>query len=129
MRVALPHARPNGHETADQVFAITGMCQQPNFLVRQQGNDICRVHLGSAPLGGAGEDPYLLLRRPTDGGSAIAVVRVEWEGVFTVLSNDDAAAEALYQELLVPAQPEEVQRQWTGDAATLDQFRLWISVP
>ncbi|MGH9466875.1 MAG: hypothetical protein ACRD1Y_05925 [Terriglobales bacterium] len=126
MRVALSNPRPNGHEPAVQVFAITGICQQPSFAQHPRADDGFRAYLGSAPLGGLGDDPYLLLRRREEDGAVALVLRVEWEGVFTLLANDDAAAEALFAEWLAPALPEEVQRQWTDDSATMELFRQWL---
>lgn len=105
-----------------QVFAITGLCRDSDFRVPP--GDRCLVHLGSAGLGG-GEEPYMLVRRVADNGTSTAVCRIDWEGVFTVLADDDAAAEALFHDLVDAAAPEEVQRQWTAEADTLTQYRAW----
>lgn len=139
MRVALPALRPNGHAAvAGPVFAITGLCQRPSFRLPCGGgreHDFCRVFLGAAAFGAgaaaeaegdAAGDPYLLLRRSFDHGAAVVAVRIEWEGVFTLLANDDSAAQAVFDELLAPAEPEEVQREWREDPATREQFHLWL---
>lgn len=105
-----------------QVFAITGLCRQSDF--RLPPGDWSLVHLGTAELGG-GEEPYLLVRRSVDHGTSTAVCRIDWEGVFTLLADDDAVAEALFHDLVEPAAPEEVQRQWTAEAGTLAQYRAW----
>ncbi|MGH9476211.1 MAG: hypothetical protein ACRD1C_07750 [Terriglobales bacterium] len=105
-----------------QIFAITGLCRRFDF--RPGNAAFCLVHLGSAELDD-GDNPYLLARRSLEGGTVTAIARIEWEGVFTVLADDDAAAEALFHDLVVPAEPEEVQRQWTGEAATVELFRAW----
>ncbi|TAN21398.1 MAG: hypothetical protein EPN33_12305 [Acidobacteria bacterium] len=105
-----------------QVFAITGLCRQSDFRVPL--GDWSLVHLGTAEIGG-GEEPYLLVRRRMDNGTSTVVCRIDWEGVFTVLADDDTAAEALFHDLVDPAAPEEVQRQWTAEADTLEQYRGW----
>jgi hypothetical protein len=136
MRVALPPLRPNGHAAVDgPVFTITGICQRPSFRLPGREQDFCRVFLGSAAFGAGAAaaaegdeagDPYLLLRRGFDHGAAMVAVRIEWEGVFTLLANDDGAAQAVFDELIAPAAPEEVQREWRQDPATREQFRQWL---
>ena len=139
MRVVLPALRPNGHAAVEgPVYAVTGICQKPSFRLSFSAGherDFGRVFLGAAAFGAgaaasaAGEaagHPYFLLRRHFGGGAAVVVVRVEWEGVFTLLANDDSAAQAVFDELLAPAEPEEVQRQWSEDPATREQFRQWL---
>ncbi|HUX67971.1 MAG TPA: hypothetical protein VMV31_10845 [Terriglobales bacterium] len=128
MRAVLPNLRPNGHPPQPaRVFVITGMCQQPSFRLRQIGDDdFCLIHLGAAQFGEPGEDPYFLLRRSFDQGAAVAALRVEWEGVFTLLANDDLCADHLFQELVEPGAPEEVQRQWSDDPATAQMFADWL---
>ncbi|HET9785012.1 MAG TPA: hypothetical protein VFP94_08660 [Terriglobales bacterium] len=139
MRVELPALRPNGHAAVEgPVYTMTGMCQNPSFRLSfgaGRERDFGRVFLGAAAFGAgaaaaaegdAAGDPYLLLRRSFDGGAAVVVVRIEWEGVFTLLANDDGAAQAVFDELLAPADPEEVQRQWRDDGATREQFRQWL---
>ncbi|MGH9485713.1 MAG: hypothetical protein ACRD1F_11715 [Terriglobales bacterium] len=117
--MALPTARPNGHEPTTQVFAITGMLQHPGFRMHVQADDFVYAHLD-------GDDPYLLLRRDLETGAVTVALRLDWEGVFTLLANDDAAADSLFDECLAPAAPDEVQRQWTGEPVTLDLYRAWL---
>lgn len=119
MRVALPNLRPNGHAPQPtQVFAITGICENPEFRLGSGSGDFCVVHMGAR-----GTDPFLMVRRVSQEGAVAAAVRVEWEGVFTVLANDDAEAEQLFKDVIAPARPEEdVQRQWTDEAETLRMF-------
>lgn len=129
MRAPLPSLRPNGQPPQPaRVFAITGIAQKPSFRLGALGDaDFCRVHLGSSQFGAeASEDPYLLLRRIFDGGAAVAGLRVEWEGVFILLSNDDGCAEAIFHEWIEPAAPEELQRQWSDEPATAALFAEWL---
>jgi len=76
-----------------------------------------------ASIAAEGDDPYFLLRRGFEGGAVMVTARLEWQGGFIVLANDDEAAENLYQQLLAESQPEEVRREWTSDLATLTLFR------
>lgn len=135
MRVPLPQIRTNGHTAPHgQVFALTGMCQDPHFRLRgsQLGgdNDLCLIYFGASGFGeapsqatGSDEtDPYFVLRRQTGDGEVTVAVRVDWEGIFTILSNDDEAAESAFHELIEPSRPEEVTRQWSDDASTLEMF-------
>ena len=134
MRTALPQLRANGHAPQPgRVFAITGVCQKPRFLLRPRADDpadLCLIYLGApdfgapsaAPLLGEESEPYFILRRSFDDGEAQVALRVEWEGIFTLLANDDACAESVYRELIEPGEPEEVQRQWSEDPATLGIF-------
>lgn len=129
MRAVLPNLRPNGHPPQPaRVFVITGLCQQPRFRLRHVGAaDFCLVHLGASQFGGeSSEDPYFVLRRSFDDGAAVAALRVDWEGVFTLLANDDLCAEAVFQEVIEPSAPEEVQRQWSDDPATAQMFADWL---
>ncbi len=133
MRTALPQLRTNGHAPAPgRVFAITGTCQRPRFLLRfrhADPADVCLIYLGAPSFGApgrpeadAGGEPYFILRRAFDGGEAQVVLQVEWEGIFTLLANDDGCAESVYADLVEPGAPEEVQRQWTGENETLGLF-------
>lgn len=139
MRTALPQTKSNGHAPQPgRVFLISGMCQEPRFLLRcgrGEAADFCLIYLGAPGLNlqlpGAsaipelpesGGEPYFVLRRGFDAGQAQVALRVDWEGVFTLLANDDGCAEAVFRELVEPGQPEEVLRQWSEDAATLAMF-------
>jgi hypothetical protein len=90
-------------------------------------DDFCLIHMGT-PGGAApaeeagGGDPYFVLRRSFDAGAAVVALRVEWEGIFTLLANDDEHAEAVYTESVAPGTPEDVRRQWSDDASTLAMF-------
>lgn len=136
MRVPLPQTKPNGHAPKpSQVYAITGICQEPSFrLATWSGaDDLSLVYLGAPQFGppgqgGAETEPYMILRRWVEPTVAVVAVRVEWEGVFTVLANDDSAAEDMFRQLLQPAQVEDVQRQWSDDAETLDLFQEWLQL-
>ena len=143
MRVSLEHYQPNGHALpAAQVFAISGLCQQPRFRLQpalaagqMPELDFALLYLGAAeadlnpaaltgePIAADGDDPYFLLRRGLEGGAVIVTARLEWQGGFIVLANDDEAAENLYQLLLADGQPEEVRREWTADFTTLALYR------
>lgn len=70
----------------------------------------------------------MVVRRWVEPAEAVVVLRVEWEGVFTLLANDDGAAEESFRLLLQPAQAEEVQRQWSDDAETLTLFEELLQV-
>lgn len=105
------------------------MSRKPSFRLQCRPEEFCLVYLGAALTLGEIEDgeteandPYLLLRRSFDGGQTVAALRVEWEGVFTLLSNDDERAEALFAEMLAGTEPEEVVRQWTDDPDTLQMM-------
>lgn len=143
MRVSLEHYQPNGHALpAAQVFAISGLCQQPRYRLQpalaagqMPELDFALLYLGAAEadfspaappeasIAAEGDDPYFLLRRGFEGGAVMVTARLEWQGGFIVLANDDEAAENLYQQLLAESQPEEVRREWTSDLATLTLFR------
>lgn len=130
VRVPLPQLRTNGHAAAlGRVFVITGLSQQPRFrlpLGNVESGDFCLIFMGTpggAASSEAGEaDPYFVLRRASESGAAVAVVRVEWEGIFALLSNDDEAAETLYAELIASTVPEDVNREWSVDPSTLAMF-------
>jgi hypothetical protein len=125
MRAPLPQLRPNGHAAPPgQVFVISGLCQDPSFRLRGAApGDFCLIHLGASEFGSnPAEDPYFLLRRPFEDGEAIVALRVDWEGVFTLLANDDECAETVFREVIEPNQPEEVQRQWSADPSNLELF-------
>lgn len=136
MRVPLPPTKPNGHAAQPgQVYAITGICQEPCFRVQKSSgpDDLCLVYLGAPQFGapghgGAESEPYMVVRRWVEPAEAVVVLRVEWEGVFTLLANDDGAAEESFRLLLQPAQAEEVQRQWSDDAETLTLFEELLQV-
>lgn len=136
MRAPLPQIKPNGHAPRPaQAFAITGICQEPSFRLNGLSgpNDLCLIYLGAPQFGAPGQggsdaEPYMVVRRWIEPGEAVVTLRVEWEGVFTLLSNDDAAAEQAFQQLLQPAQPEDVQRQWSSDADTLALFETLIQL-
>lgn len=136
MRVPLPQTKPNGHvPKPGQVYAITGICQEPSFRLRSLGgpDDLCLVYLGAPQFGapghgGAETEPYLILRRWIEPAEAVVALRVEWEGVFTLLANDDSAAEETFRQLLQPAQAEDVQRQWSDDVETLALFEEWLQL-
>ncbi len=143
MRVPLEPCQPNGHALpAAQVFAVSGLCQQPRFRLqaalasgRMPELDFALLYLGAAevdlnpaPPGEAsmaveGDDPYFLLRRGLEGGAVVVTARLEWQGGFIVLANDDEAAENLFRQLLADTQPEEIRREWTSDLATLTLYR------
>ena len=134
VRTALPQLRSNGHAAPPgRVFAISGMCQDPRFRVRFRGADpadFCFIYLGATQFGirpaaslpESDGDPYFVLRRHFDGGQAAVAVRVDWEGIFTVLANDDELAEIVFREMIEPGAPEEVQRQWSEEPATVAMF-------
>lgn len=136
MRTPLPNLRPNGHAPQPgQVFVVSGMCQDPRFRLHSAGAgayDFCLIYLGAsqfgvqptpgAELAESAGDPYFVLRRGFEGGQAMVALRVDWEGIFTLLANDDACAEAVYLEMIEPSAPEEVQRQWSADPSTVQMF-------
>lgn len=138
MRTALPEIKPNGHvPQPTQVFVISGLCQKPTFRLRRQAADeFCLIYLGapefSAPAAleeaeeAPEDEPFFLLRRWFENREAVVALRVDWEGIFTLLANDDGCAEAVYAELIEPGEPEEVQRHWSQDASTLAAFREWL---
>lgn len=139
MRTSLPTLHTNGHAVpVGRVFAISGMCQEPRFRLpfsAAGADDFCLIYLGTPALGTmlpAGEapegstDPYFILRRHFDRGQAAVTLRVDWEGVFTLLSNDEEYAEVVYRDLIVPASPEEVQRTWTEEAEIVASFAEWL---
>ncbi|HEV2447390.1 MAG TPA: hypothetical protein VGS58_15775 [Candidatus Sulfopaludibacter sp.] len=133
MRTALPNLRPNGHAAPPApVFAISGMCQQPSFRLRLHASgadDFCLIYLGASQFGSSStEDPYFILRRSFDGGAAVAALRVDWEGVFTLLANDEDQAEAVFHEMIEPCGPEEVQRQWSDDPSAQRLFAEMLQV-
>lgn len=117
------------------MFVISGMCQDPRFRLRfaaADARDFCFIYLGASQFGAppvpgaeleaSGGDPYFVLRRWFEGGEAAVVLRVDWEGIFTLLANDDGCAESVYEEMVEPGAPEEVERQWSEDAATAQMF-------
>lgn len=116
------------------MFALAGMCQDPHFRLRggqlNGDNDLCLIYFGasgfgeapSQATGSAETDPYFVLRRQSEDSEVTVVVRVDWEGIFTILANDDEAAEHAFRELIEPSQPEEVTRQWSDDPSTLEMF-------
>ena len=116
------------------MFALTGMCQDPHFRLRggqlSGDNDLCLIYFGASGFGeapseatGSSEtDPYFVLRRQAEEGEVTLVVRLDWEGIFTILANDDEAAESAFRELIEPSLPEEVTRLWSDDASTLEMF-------
>lgn len=139
MRVPLPNLRPNGHAPHPaQVFVISGMCQDPRFRLRfadSSREDFCFIYLGASQFGAppppgadlaeSAGDPYFVLRRWFDGGEAVVALRVDWEGIFTLLANDETCAEAVFQEIIAPSapeSPEDIVRQWSGDEATGQMF-------
>ncbi len=131
MRVPLPQLKANGHAPAPaQVFVVSGLCQAPSFGLRWRDgapDDFCLIYMGApggvAAVENAGPDPYFVLRRSFEAGAAVVALRVEWEGIFTLLANDDEHAEAVYASTIVPAAPEDVQRQWSDDPSTLTMFQ------
>lgn len=133
VRTALPNSRPNGHGAQSApVFVISGLCQEPLFRVRLRdggAEDFCLIHLGASELGGEGsEDPYFILRRSFDGGAAVCALRVELDGVFTLLANDEENADAVFREMIAPSGPEEVQRQWSEDPSAQSLFAELLRV-
>jgi len=142
LRVALQHFRPNGGSFhGEQVFVISGLAQDPHFRIGSEilhgegrAEDFCLVYLGAPAIGGsrslAGADedaeqtePYVVLRRGLEGGQVVVAARLDWEGVFTILSNDDEHAEQLYEAMLARSVPEEVTRTWTDDRSSLEMFQ------
>ncbi|MHB8736094.1 MAG: hypothetical protein ACYC6M_12410 [Terriglobales bacterium] len=142
MRVALQHFRPNGGSFhGEQVFVISGLAQDPHFrlspdILHGEGRveDFCLVYLGAPAIGGAiglaGADedteqtePYVVYRRGLEGGQVVVAARLDWEGVFTILSNDDECAELLFEAMLTRSAPEEVNRSWTDDRSSLEMFQ------
>ena len=129
MRVPLPQIRTNGHAPPPgRVYVISGLCQQPLFRISFQTDreqDFCLISMGTpggAEVTGADGDPFFLLRRCFDGGAVVVAARVDWEGIFTVLANDDERAEAVFTELIAPGLPEDTSRQWSEDASTMMMF-------
>lgn len=150
MRVPLPQIRTNGHAPQPgRVYMISGMCQDPRFRLwfrTANPEDFCLISMGipggtlggtrgptlegaatgigggAAEVTGADGDPYFVLRRSFDEGAAVVAARVDWEGIFTLLANDDEHAEAVFAELIAPGAPEDTIRQWSEDAATMMMY-------
>lgn len=126
MRFPLPHVRTNGHAPPPgRVYVISGLCQQPRFRLTAGEQDFCLISMGTpggAEVSGADGDPFFVLRRSFDDGAAVVAARVDWEGIFTVLANDDERAETLFTELIAPGLPEDTSRQWSEDTSTLMMF-------
>ncbi len=74
-------------------------------------------------------EPSLILRRFFDKGEVAVLVRIEAEGVFMLLSNDDEQAESLFQALLQPCEPDEVYREWTPDTSVAKIFHELLTGP
>lgn len=108
------------------------MCQQPSFRLRLHASgahDFCLIYLGASQFGAnSAEDPYFILRRSFDDGAAVVALRVDWEGVFSLLANDEEHAEAVFREMIEPSGPEEVQRQWSDDSSAQRLFSDLLQV-
>jgi hypothetical protein len=143
VRVALQQYRPNGGAApAGQVFAITGICQDAHFRLQSslfggehRPEDLALLYLGAPEFGpGSGaatgneDEPYFILRRGYAGGEVVVTVRIDWEGIFTVLSNDDDFAELMFGELLQPSSPDDINRGWSDDPETLAAFEQILSL-
>ncbi|HVB40356.1 MAG TPA: hypothetical protein VNE83_05620 [Terriglobales bacterium] len=142
MRVPLPQIRSNGHAPQPgRVYMISGMCQNPRFRLSfgtAHAEDFCLISMGipgtipggaaagiaggAVEVAGADGDPYFVLRRCFDEGAAVVAARVDWEGIFTLLANDDEYAETVFTELVAPGVPEDTVRQWSEDASTVMMF-------
>jgi hypothetical protein len=142
MRVGLQQYRPNGGSApAGQVFAVTGICQDAHFRLKpgllvgeNRPEDLALIYLGAPEFGpgtapdASEEEPYFILRRGYLNGEVIVAARIDWEGIFTVLSNDDEYAERLFREFIQPSSPEEINRQWSSDSETVEMFQQMIAM-
>lgn len=138
MRAELPTTRPNGHlSPPPQVYVLSGICQDPHFRLPGGVADFCLIYLGAPALGVLGEssavaesaadEPYFLWRRAYENGAALVALRVDWEGIFTLLANDDQYAEAVFQEIVEPGRPEDVVRRWSTEDEVLQLFSEWLT--
>lgn len=111
------------------------MCQNPLFRLRlgtAEPEDLCLIYLGAADFGGGGGetagleetggDPYFVLRRWYEGRAAAVTLRVDWEGIFTLLSNDDEHAEEVFEDVIAAGAPEDVDRRWSDEPSTLQMY-------
>lgn len=136
MRIPLPAQPVNGGASSlERVFVISGLTAEARFRLPSQlcpraeeKWDLALLYMGGDELSGEESEPYFVLRRAFDQGAAVAAARIEWEGVFTILANDDEAAESLFGALIAAAGPQEVVREWSEDAATLDMFRQLLAL-
>lgn len=135
MRVPLPSQPINGGPAPlTRVFVISGTVAQARFRLTpslapraDQPFDLALVYLGASGFEEGETDPYFLLRRVFDEGATVVAARIEWEGIFTLLANDDEAGETVFRELIEPAGPEEITREWSEDGATLAMFAELLS--
>lgn len=139
VRVPLPQQPVNGGPTPiARVFVISGMVSQALFRLPgrlwphpEHRLDLALLFMGAPGFGAGAEsetDPYFVLRRAFEDGQAVVAARIEWEGIFTILANDDEHAEQVFRGLIVPAGPEEVVREWSEDVATLEMFSQLLSL-
>jgi hypothetical protein len=152
MRIELQSYRSNGHPSGPhQVFTITGMCESaffriPASLLHSEGHERDEILLnltipGMEPPSGSPrvtaaeneeeqqddeDSPSASMRFNFDRGQAIVLLDVGWEGVFSILSNDDERAEFVFREITAGSTVEDVERQWTDDETTAGVFSVVV---
>lgn len=136
MRVPLPAQPINGGASPlVRVYVVSGLVADARFRLPSQLSprpdqkwDLALLYMGAAEFGGVEPEPYFVLRRAYAGDAVVVALRIEWEGVFTLLANDDEAAEEVFAALVAPAGPQEVFREWSEDGSTLDMYRQLLSL-
>jgi hypothetical protein len=102
------------------------------FSGEHRSEDLALLYLGAPEFGSASssneEEPHFILRRAFSGSEVVVAIRIDWEGVFTVLANDEEYAERLFRELIQPCSPDEVNRGWSDDSETLAMYQQLLAL-